>query len=190
MSCGEIISSYSQCNIVPGALARVVMFDFFNLDYYTEENGVITDIKLLPGKFSYEFLGYPHTFTYSEEFEGQGFRHKHSFFIPERTQPQKKNIQAVCNSRVVSILFNRDGTAELAGRDVGLEVLDGQIRAQQLNDGFYMLNLQSPLGEYEDNPMPLVTANIDDLLDQKRYILLETGWYILLETGQRILLEG
>jgi hypothetical protein len=192
---GITIGSEVDCDLpAGGALARIVLFDRYNLVSLTEVNGVITNIQLLPGTYGYEFLGYPNTASYATDYQRtgvEGFIHRCNFLIPDRTQPQKENINAICQTRVCVIVFNNDGTIELGGKESGMEVLPGNIHDANNYDGFYYINLSSPDGESEEQAMKYILNQdvVDEILQRNRYILLETGWYIQLENGDRILLE-
>lgn len=167
MACGEIaLGSAADCENLPsgGTRARAIVFNYEDIESYTEADGVITDINLKEGKFGYEFTGLGNSFQKSEDFSrsastGIGrFKHKHSIIIYERTQEQKDNIKSIGNGRFVVALFNRGDDAdsiELAGKDVGVELQPGEIRNAYANDSFFVLTFATPEGEIENESAPM-----------------------------------
>lgn len=165
--CGAItIGSAADCEALPaqGTRARVVLFNFDDIEEYTEAGGKITDIVLKDGKFGYLFTGLGQSFKKSEDFSrsattGLGrYKHKHTLVIYERTQEQKDNIKALGNGRFVAVLFNKgedSDSIELAGKSVGLELQAGEIRNAHANDAFFVLNMATPEGEVENESAPM-----------------------------------
>lgn len=174
MACGEItMGSAADCENLPagGTRARAILFNYDDIDSYVEVNGVITDINLKAGKFGYEFTGLGNSFQKSEDFArsastGLGrFKHKSSIIIYERTQEQKDNIKSMGNGRFVAVLFNRgtdNDSIELAGKDVGLELVAGEIRNAYANDSFFVLNMATPEGDIENETAPMQSVFITD----------------------------
>jgi hypothetical protein len=165
--CGVITQgSAADCEALPsgGTRAKVVLFNYDDIEEYTESNGKITDIVLKEGKFGYEFTGLGQSFKKSEDFSrsastGLGrYKHKNTIIIYERTQAQKDNIKNLGNGRFVAVLFNKGEDAdsiELAGKDVGLELQAGEIRNAHANDSFFVLNMATPEGELENETAPM-----------------------------------
>ena len=142
-----------------GTRARAILFNYDDIDDYTEANGKITAINLKAGKSGYEFVGLAQSFLLSQDFQrssttGIGrYKHKHTLLIYERTQAQKDNIKNLGNGRFVAALFNRGQDADaivLAGKDVGLELQAGEIQNAYANEGFFTLNMATPEGDTEN----------------------------------------
>lgn len=162
MACGEItLGSTADCDNLPaaGTRARAIIFNYDDIESYTESNGVITDITLAAGKYGYEFTGLGNSFKTSADFArsantGVGrYKHKASIVIYERTQEQKDNIKSMGNGRFVVALFLNGSDADsvvLLGKQVGVEVAAGTIYDAFANDGFFVLNMGTPEGEIEN----------------------------------------
>lgn len=169
MACGEIsLGSVVDCTALPagGTRARAIVFNYDDIESYTESNGVITDINLKAGKFGYEFTGLGNSFKKAENFNrsastGLGsYKHSCSIIIYERTQEQKDNVASMGNGRFVVAMFNRGTDAdaiELLGKDVGVEMQPGTIRDAYANDGFFVLSFATPEGEIENESNPAQT---------------------------------
>lgn len=167
MACGEItMGSAADCDNLPagGTKAKCILYNYDDIESYTEVDGVITDINLKAGKSGYLFEGLANSFQKSEDFSrsastGLGrYKHKNSIIIYERAQDQKDNIKSLGNGRFVGVLFNRgtdNDAIELAGKEVGLELQAGEIRNQYTNDGFFVLNMATPEGDIENESAPM-----------------------------------
>jgi len=174
MACGEItLGSAADCDNLPsgGTRARAIVFNYDDIESYTEVDGVITAINLVNGAYGYEFTGLGNSFQKSEDFSRSGatgigrYKHKNSIIIYERTQAQKDNIKSMGNGRFVVALFNRGDDAdaiELAGKDVGVELTPGEIRNAYANDSFFVLNMATPEGEIENESAPMQSVFITD----------------------------
>lgn len=162
MACGQItLGSDADCANLPaaGTRARAIVFNYDDIESYTEAGGVIQAINLKAGKDGYEFTGLGNSFKASTDFArsantGVGrYKHKHSLVIYERTQEQKDNIVNLGNGRfVVAIFYN--GTDQnsivLMGKNCGVELQAGTIHDAFANDGFFVLNFSTPEGEIEN----------------------------------------
>jgi len=166
--CGSITSgSSADCENLPagGTRARAIVFNYDEVDEITkDENGVVTDITLVGGAFGYEFTGLGNSFQKSEDFArsattGLGqYKHKHSIIIYSRTQAIKEQVKKFGNGRFIAVLFNRGEDAdaiELAGENVGVQLVAGEIRNAYANDSFFVLNFATPEGEIENETQPM-----------------------------------
>lgn len=162
MACGEItLGSAADCDNLPagGTRAKAVVFNYDDIESYTEASGKITDITLKAGKFGYEFTGLGNSFKKAENFNrsastGLGtYKHSLSIIIYERTQEQKDNIDSLKNGRFVVVMFNRGDDAdsiELYGKQVGVELQAGTVRDAYANDGLFVLSFATPEGDVEN----------------------------------------
>lgn len=175
--CGSITEgSSADCENLPagGTRARAIVFNYDEVDSITKDvNGVITAIDLVDGAFGYEFTGLGNSFQKSEDFArsattGIGrYKHKNSIIIYKRTQAVKEQVKKFGNGRFIVALFNRGEDAdaiELAGEDVGVELVAGEIRNSYANESFFVLSFATPEGEVENEsaPMRTVGTSYDD----------------------------
>lgn len=195
MSCGTITrgSQIAECDDLPdgGTRARLILINYEDVDRYIEENGKITDIILLAGKFGYEFTGFRNDVKKSEEVVRREtsktrFTHAVGFVVYEVIQVQKTNVENIAKGRFVAIVENKgkdDDSIEVLGRECGLEIVDGQIRNAHENGGVYVLNLSTPdngvefetrlpqtLGDSYTDGLDIIT----DLLEEPEGIFDET----------------
>ncbi len=168
--CGSITEgSSADCENLPagGTRARAIVFNYEEVDEIVkDENGIVTDITLVDGAFGYEFTGLGNSFQKSEDFQrsattslGQ-YKHKNSIIIYQRTQAIKEQVKKFGNGRFIVALFNRgedNDSIELAGENVGVQLVAGEIRNQYGNDGFFVLNFATPEGEIENETAPMRT---------------------------------
>ncbi len=168
MPCGEIDrGSEVDCDNLPAGGTRAIDYVMnYNdvVEITKDENGVVTDIEMAPGKFAYKFTGLGNSFQKSEDFAraattGLGnLKHKGSIIIYERTQEIKNMIKQFGNARLIIVQLNRgddDDSIELAGEDVGVELQAGEIRNAYANGGFFVLNWATPEGENENETAPM-----------------------------------
>ncbi len=168
--CGSITEgSSADCENLPagGTRARAIVFNYEEVDEITkDENGVVTAIVLVDGAFGYEYTGLGNSFQKSEDFQrsattGLGqYKHKHSIIVYKRTQEIKEQIKKFGNGRFIVALFNRgedNDSIELAGENVGVQLVAGEIRNQYGNDGFFVLNFATPDGDIENETQPMRT---------------------------------
>jgi len=169
--CGSITSGASaDCENLPagGTHARAIVFNYDQVDEITKDvNGVVTEITLVDGAFGYEFEGLGNSFQKSEDFArsattgiGQ-YKHKHSIIIYSRTQAIKEQVKKFGNGRFIAVLFNRGEDAdsiELAGENVGVQLVAGEIRNAYANDSFFVLNFATPEGDIENETAPMVSV--------------------------------
>jgi len=166
--CGSITEgSSADCENLPagGTRARAIVFNYDEVDSITKDvNGVVTDITLVAGAYGYEFVGLGNSFQKSEDFArsattGLGqYKHKHSIIIYSRTQAVKEQVKKFGNGRFICALFNRGEDAdaiELAGENVGVQLVAGEIRNAYANDSFFVLNFATPEGEIENETQPM-----------------------------------
>jgi len=168
--CSDIeLGSEVDCDLIPPAGTRpvAILWNRDDVESYEETDGVITDVVLKAGKFAYKFTGLAQAFKSSQDFQrsattGRGqWKHKGTIVIYERTQEQKNNLKKFGNSRVAGAFFlvgEDDDSIVLAGKEVGIELVAGEIQNAQANDGFFILNLSTPDGdiENESGPMPSI----------------------------------
>jgi len=176
MSCGVITMGHAaDCDNLPaqGTRARAIVFNYDDIESYTEAGGKITAITLKAGKFGYEFSGLPNATGFLESQDSgrsavtglNRFKHKHTLIIFERTQAQKDNIKQLGNGRFVVALFLRGTDADsivLAGKDVGVQLTAGEIQNAYSNDGFFVLNMATPEGDTENETALMQSIWITD----------------------------
>lgn len=165
--CGSITEgSSADCENLPagGTRARAIVFNYEEVAEITKVNGVVTAITLVDGAFGYEFTGLGNSFQKSEDFQrsattGLGqYKHKHSIIIYSRTQEIKEQIRKFGNGRFIVALFNRgedNDAIELAGENVGVQLVAGEIRNAYANDSFFVLNFATPEGDIENETQPM-----------------------------------
>jgi hypothetical protein len=167
LDCSSITGgSGVDCENLPagGTRAKTILFNYDEVDEVVkDENGVITDIQLVPGAFGYLFEGLANSFLKSEDFArsattGLGqYKHKNSLIIYQRTQEIKNEIKKLGNGRFMAAVFNRGEDAdaiELHGENVGVQLAAGEIRNAYANDSFFVLNMATPEGETENEVAP------------------------------------
>lgn len=99
---------------------------------------------------AYEFTGFSNDVKKSEETEKtqqhkKRFRHNCSFVVYETDQLQKANLKALAKGRFLAIVESNGETEdsiEVLGRDVGLSILEGEVR--NATTGVFVLNLSTP----------------------------------------------
>ncbi len=172
MPCDEIdlgSDVVDECNFPPAGTQPVAIFwNYKDIESYVYgTNGEIEDVVLKDGKFAYKYTGLAQAFTNSQDFQrsettGRGqWKHKAKVVIYERTQIQKNNIQHWGNARVTGALFLNGldiDSIVLIGKEVGVQLVAGEIHNSQANDGFFILNIATPDGdiENESGPMPSI----------------------------------
>lgn len=167
MACGLIVNGEEvDCDDLPagGTRAIVYVFNYEEVaDVIKDVNGVVTEIQLVPGAFGYKFTGLNNAFQKSEEFvrnatTGLGqYKHKGSIIVYSRAQESKNMIKQFGNGRFMVVQLNRgddDNSIELAGEEVGVELVAGEIRNAYANGGFFVLNWATPEGEVESENEP------------------------------------
>ena len=170
MGCGTIaLGSDVACDAQAkgGTQSTITLFNYDDIDGYTEASGGITAIDLATGKQGWQFTGFRNDVKKSDEVVNPGvglnqFRHLAGFVIYERTQAQKNNIEKLCKGRFVAIIENKGKDAdafEVLGKSVGLEIVVGPIRNAHENGGFFIMNFATPEGEFEPKlPQTLGTS--------------------------------
>jgi hypothetical protein len=171
MACGDIDEGHeADCNDLPAGGTRAIDY-VFNYDDVLElekdVNGRITNIVLKEGKFGYKFTGLGNSFQKGEDFARAAttgianFKHKGSLIIYSRAQEMKNLVTKLGNGRFVIVQLNRgddDDSIELAGEEVGVELVAGEIRNAYANGGFFVLNWATPEGDTENELAPMRTV--------------------------------
>jgi hypothetical protein len=163
MSCGRItIGSEPDCENLPlaGTRARLILINFSQVSrVISSDDGIILSVELEPGARGYEFLGFRNDVGKREEvFKTKlknRFRHSIGFVIYELDQLQKNNIRKITRGRFMAIVENKgknETSVELAGRNVGLRIVEGQVRNAHENGGMFTLNLSTPRNRAEFEP--------------------------------------
>lgn len=184
MACGNItVGSSADCNNLPtgGTRERLVLVNVSDLNSNTAftEDGTyrITDVNLIAGRSGYTITGFRNDIKYLTEVANPGiglnmFLHGCGFVVYERTQAVKNElIEKVAKGRFVAFLENKGRDADALvclGKDVGLEIVLGQIQNAHENGGFFMITLKTPEGEFESKlPQTVGTSysNGQDILD-------------------------
>lgn len=155
MSCGTItIGSNPDCDNLPvaGTKTRALVMNYDDVSGYTEDiDGNITGITLTPGSYAHEFIGYRNDVKSSQDVVRPDtgitqFMHHFGMTIYDRTQVQKNNVQNLSRGLFVVIVENRgndEGSFEVLGLDVGLEMNAGPIRNSHENGGFFILTFST-----------------------------------------------
>lgn len=157
MSCGAITrgSTVDECDELPeaGTRARLILINYSDITrIYVNSQEKIVSIGLKSGKVGYEFQGFRNDIKKSEEVirretSKTRFTHALGFVVYETTQQQKKNLENLVKGRFVAIVENKgkyDDSIEVLGKEVGLGIVDGQIRNLHENGGAFILNLATP----------------------------------------------
>lgn len=163
-TCDEIdVGSSIDCSAIPvgGTVPKLRLINWDDLDEdapFTLTSGKITAISVKTGKQAWTFTGFRNDVKKTDEVLNPGiginqFKHGAGWVIYERTQAQKTNIEKLARGRFVAILENKGKDAdayELLGYKVGLEIVPGPVRNAHENGGFFIINMATPDGEYED----------------------------------------
>jgi len=159
-----------DCDLIPSAGTEpvAILWNTKDVDSYVYgADGEIEDVILNEGKFAYKYTGFDQAFPNSEDFQrsattGRGqWKHKPTIVVYERTQLIKNTVKKFGNARVSGALFMKgtdNDSILLAGKDVGMQLVAGTIRASNANDGFFVMPLSTPDGdiENESGPMPSI----------------------------------
>lgn len=155
MSCSKISrgSTVEDCDLPQGGTrARLILINFSDvLRIYTNDDGKIVQIQMIPGTSGYEFTGFRNDMHKSEEStktsgNKKRFVHHCGLIIYEVDQLQKLNIRDIAKGRFIAIVESKgqdDDSIELLGRDCGLQIDAGQIRSAQ-DGGVFTINLSTP----------------------------------------------
>jgi len=156
MSCTHISrgSTVEDCDLPQeGTRARLILINFDDVyKIYTNDDGKIIDVQLLPGTVGYEFTGFRNDMRKSEESlktagNKKRFIHRCGFIIYEVDQVQKLNIKDIAKGRFIAIVEGKgeeDDSIELLGKDCGLQIDAGQIRSAYDTGGVFQINLSTP----------------------------------------------
>lgn len=142
---------------IGGTIATITLFNYEDIEGFTESAGRITAIDLVTDAKGYQFTGCRMDTKKTEEAINLGvgcnmWKHTASFVIYERTQAQKNNIEEINTGLFVAIIENKGKDAdafEVIGKTVGIELVVGAVRDAHANGGWFTLNLATPDGEGE-----------------------------------------
>ena len=159
-----------------GTRARLILINYNDIDrIYTNDEGRIISIGMLPDRFGYEFLGFKNDVKKSEEVvrreqSNRRFTHATGFIVYDVSQLQKNNLRGLVRGRFVAIVETKGqdvDSIEVLGKECGLEIVGGMIRNAHESGGFFVLNLATPDNgvEFERKLPQTLGANYDDAID-------------------------
>ncbi len=161
--CGIIDASITyDCEnpLQGGASPKLYLANYDDVTGYTEDgstDNLITDLTFATGKVTYQYEGYRNSLVPTVEAitpdSGQTlYKHQLGFFIFDKSQATKNQIQKMALGRFIAIIENNGKDAnsfEVYGLNKGLEMVAQPIRAVNENNGAYTLLMASPEGEEE-----------------------------------------
>lgn len=163
MSCGNINQgSQPDCPDLPeqGTRARLILMNYNDVErIYVNDDGKIISVEMKSGKVGYEFLGFNSDVKKNDDViktrRKNRFRHSVNFIIYQRDQLQKNNIKAISKGRFFGIIENKgheEDSIEFLGKNVGLQIIPGQVRNAYESGGLFTIGLETPNNGIEFEP--------------------------------------